>query len=81
MNKLTVWLSRGFVTILLFSVFDFALYGQKADTLSIFPFVGKPMIQFVMQLDELQFRNIMLQRKKEIPKFIIDSIKKWILYE
>ncbi|MGN6267887.1 MAG: TolC family protein [Ginsengibacter sp.] len=35
MNKLTVWLSRGFVTILLFPVFDFALYGQKADTLSI----------------------------------------------
>ena len=45
-------------------------------SLSIFPFVGKPMIQFVMQLDELQFRNIMQQRKKEIPKFIIDSIKK-----
>ncbi|HZW64345.1 MAG TPA: hypothetical protein VFF23_01565, partial [Hanamia sp.] len=35
MNKLTVWLSRGFVTILLFPVFDFALYGQKVDTLSI----------------------------------------------
>jgi len=35
MNKLTVWLRRSFVTILLFSVFDFALYGQKVDTLSI----------------------------------------------
>ena len=45
-------------------------------SMSIFPFVGKPMIQFVMGLDELQFRNIMQQRKKEIPKFIIDSIKK-----
>lgn len=45
-------------------------------SMSIFPFVGKVMIQFTMGLDELQFRNIMIQRKKEIPKFIIDSIKK-----
>jgi len=45
-------------------------------SMSIFPFVGKAMIQFTMGLDELQFRNIMHQRKKEIPKFIIDSIKK-----
>lgn len=45
-------------------------------SMSIFPFVGKPMIQYAMGLDELQFKNIMEQRKKEIPKFIIDSIKK-----
>jgi AcrR family transcriptional regulator len=45
-------------------------------SMSIFPFVGKPMIQFTMGLDEMQFRNVMNQRKKEIPKFIIDSIKK-----
>ncbi len=45
-------------------------------SMSIFPFVGKQMIQFVMGIDELQFRNIMEQRKKEIPKFIINSIKK-----
>ena len=45
-------------------------------SMSIFPFVGKAMIQFTMDLDELQFRNVMMQRKKEIPKFIIDSIKK-----
>ena len=45
-------------------------------SMSIFPFVGKPMIQFAMGLDELQFRNAMQQRKKEIPQFIIDSIKK-----
>jgi outer membrane protein TolC len=35
MNKLTVWLSKVFVMILLFSVLDSALYGQKVDTLSI----------------------------------------------
>ena len=45
-------------------------------SLCIFPFVGKAMIQSINNLDELQFRNIMIQRKKEIPKFIIDSIKK-----
>lgn len=45
-------------------------------SMSIFPFIGKPMIQYAMGLDELQFRNIMQQRKKEVPKFIIDSIKK-----
>ena len=45
-------------------------------SLCIFPFVGKAMIQSINSLDELQFRNIMIQRKKEVPKFIIDSIKK-----
>ena len=42
----------------------------------IFPFIAKPMLQFNMQLDEMQYRAIMEQRKKEVPKFIIDSIKK-----
>lgn len=45
-------------------------------SMTIFPFVGKSMFQFNLQLDELQYRQIMEQRKKEIPKFIIDSIKK-----
>ncbi len=45
-------------------------------SMSIFPFVAKPMIQYTIGLDELQYRNLMMQRKKEIPKFIIDSIKK-----
>jgi hypothetical protein len=45
-------------------------------SLCIFPFVGKAMIQSTNGLDELQFLDFMIQRKKEIPKFIIDSIKK-----
>ncbi len=45
-------------------------------SMSIFPFVGKPMIQLTLGLDELQFRLVMEQRKKEIPEFIINSIKK-----
>jgi len=45
-------------------------------SLTIFPFVAKSMFQFNLHLDELQYRSVMEQRKKEIPKFIIDSIKK-----
>lgn len=45
-------------------------------SLCVFPFVGKAMIQSINGLDELQFRNIIIQRKKEVSKFIIDSIKK-----
>lgn len=45
-------------------------------SMTIFPFVGKPMFQMNMALDEWQYRQIMEERKKEIPKFIIDSIRK-----
>ena len=45
-------------------------------SMTIFPFVGKPMFQMNLGLDELQFRMLMEQRKKEIPRFIIDSISK-----
>ena len=45
-------------------------------SMTIFPFVAKPMFQKNLGLDELQFRTVMEQRKKEIPKFIIDAIKK-----
>lgn len=45
-------------------------------SMTIFPFVSKPMMQRNLGLDEWQFRAVMEQRKKEIPKFIIDAIKK-----
>jgi AcrR family transcriptional regulator len=45
-------------------------------SMTIFPFVAKPMFQKNLGLDELQFRAVMEQRKKEIPKFIIEAIKK-----
>lgn len=44
-------------------------------SLTIFPFVAKPMIQANLGIDEWQFRAAMEQRKKEIPRFIIDAIK------
>lgn len=45
-------------------------------SMTIFPFVSKPMMQKNLGLDEWQFRAVMEQRKKEIPRFIIDAIKK-----
>ncbi len=45
-------------------------------SLCIFPFMAKPLFQLRMGLGESQFRVFMEQRKKEIPRFIIDSIKK-----
>ena len=45
-------------------------------SMTIFPFVSKPMFQRNLGLDDLQFRSVMEQRKKEIPRFIIAAIKK-----
>jgi hypothetical protein len=45
-------------------------------SMTIFPFVAKPMITRNLHLSEIQFRKTMEERKKEIPKFIIDSIRK-----
>jgi TetR/AcrR family transcriptional regulator len=45
-------------------------------SMTIFPFVAKPMITRNMRMNELQFKEAMEQRRKEIPKFIIDAIKK-----
>ena len=45
-------------------------------SLTIFPFVARPMMTRNLHLSDLQFRKIMEERRKEIPKFIIDSIRK-----
>ena len=45
-------------------------------SMTIFPFVARPMFQKNLGLTEQQFRAIMEQRKKEIPRFIIGAIKK-----
>lgn len=45
-------------------------------SMTIFPFIARPMITKNLQLDELQFRAAMEQRKKEIPAFIKDALKK-----
>lgn len=45
-------------------------------SMTIFPFVAKPMLTRNLRLSDVQFRSIMEERRKEIPKFIIDSIRK-----
>ena len=45
-------------------------------SMTIFPFVAKPMMTRNLRLSDVQFRAIMEERRKEVPKFIIDSIKK-----
>jgi len=45
-------------------------------SMTIFPFIAKPMLMRTMEMSELQFKQMIEQRRTEIPKFIIDSIKK-----
>jgi len=45
-------------------------------SLCIFPFMARPMFQIHLGVDDLQFRNLMQQRKTEVPRFIIDAIRK-----
>ena len=45
-------------------------------SLCIFPFLFSPMVQLVTGMDTKQFNALMEKRKKEVPKMIIDSIKK-----
>lgn len=42
----------------------------------VFPFLMKPLFLHGMKIDKQHYNDLMLQRIKEVPKFIIDSIKK-----
>ncbi len=44
-------------------------------SMCLFPFLMKPMFIVGMGIDKEVFQNLMLQRIKEVPRFIIDSIK------
>lgn len=45
-------------------------------SMTIFPFVARPMITRNLRMTDPQFKQAMEERKKEIPKFIIDAIRK-----
>jgi AcrR family transcriptional regulator len=45
-------------------------------SLCLFPFVARPMIQLITGMDKEGFMALMEQRKTEVPKLIIASIKK-----
>jgi len=48
-------------------------------SMCIFPFIARPLWMISSGMDEQQFAHFMEQRKVEIPKFIIESIKNRIL--
>jgi AcrR family transcriptional regulator len=45
-------------------------------SLCIFPFLARPMVQWITKTNEEEFMKLMEQRKKTIVKFVIDSVKK-----
>jgi TetR/AcrR family transcriptional regulator len=45
-------------------------------SLCVFPFLGKPLLSTILGMDALQFQLAMEQRKKAIPQFIFDAIRK-----
>lgn len=44
-------------------------------SLNIFPFVGKPLIKAILDVDEKTFKELIKERKTEVSEFIINSIK------
>ena len=45
-------------------------------SLCIFPFLARPMVQWVTKTNDEEFMKMMKQRKKTVVQFVIDSIKK-----
>jgi len=41
----------------------------------IFPFVGKPMIQILLEKDKTQYNKLLKERKTEVTQFILQAIK------
>ena len=43
-------------------------------SLTVFPFLVKPVLSRVFQMDEESFQNLILERKKIVPKIIINTL-------
>ena len=43
--------------------------------LCVFPLIARPMIETVFEIEDEQFRQFLEQRKKELPKFILNAVK------
>lgn len=43
--------------------------------LTIYPFIARPIIKTLMQLDDAAFQKLMLKRKTEVADFILDALK------
>ncbi|MBL7850463.1 MAG: TetR/AcrR family transcriptional regulator [Cyclobacteriaceae bacterium] len=44
-------------------------------SLCVYPFIAKPMIKAVQELDDKQFEKMILKRKQEIVEFVMSSLK------
>ena len=45
-------------------------------SMCIFPFIGKPLCQMVMGINESGYRKLMEERKTLVPQYVIESIRK-----
>lgn len=45
-------------------------------SLCTYPYVGKPLFQMILSMDDSQYNALLQQRKKEISAFIINALKK-----
>lgn len=45
-------------------------------SMSIFPFVARPIVKMVWNVNDPQFKTLMEERKKVVVQFILDSIRK-----
>jgi hypothetical protein len=45
-------------------------------SMCIFPFLSRPLMQWVTETSDEDYRQFIEKRKTEVPKFIIDSIRK-----
>jgi AcrR family transcriptional regulator len=44
--------------------------------LCVFPLIARPMIETVFEMDDEQYQQFLERRKKELPKFILNAVKK-----
>lgn len=44
--------------------------------LCVFPVIARPMIETVFQMDDEQYQQFLEKRKKELPKFILNAVRK-----
>ncbi len=54
---------------------DYRHFIVNMMALTIFPFVGKPIISFFSKMTEEDFQNFIEERKKIVPKIIMNSIR------
>ncbi|MFC2123949.1 TetR/AcrR family transcriptional regulator [Bacteroidota bacterium] len=54
---------------------DYRHFIVNMMSLTIFPFIGKPIIQFFSQMEDEEFRVFIQERKKIVPEIIMNSIR------